>query len=232
LKKREQEEDVDPDTEIIQLPQVEEEEDLKEILANIPEDEPEEEEGGCDKQLIIQKTKLYYKNLPFLDEELPFNQQADLMPQEWLNQINLILNDRTSLEIIKLGFYTTASFVEHAGTHWFDLKLQGYEAMLRGNPEIEEIFKIKHLSSLQEVTPEQKLLGIMLLSAVSIHRLNSAGSQLQNNSQPHPPFLNEDPLLLPLWDKMQSKLRRSCLILDEKEKERVCSKLPILYYRS
>jgi len=86
-----------------------------------------------------------------------------------------------------LGFYTTASFVEHAGTHWFDLKLQGYEAMLRGNPEIKEILrilKIKHLSSLQEVTPEQKLLGIMLLSAVSIHQLNSAGPQLQNNNQP------------------------------------------------
>jgi len=49
---------------------------------------------------------------------------------------------------------------------------QGYEAMLRGNPEIEEILrirKIKHLSLLQEVTPEKKLLGIMLLSAVSIH---------------------------------------------------------------
>jgi len=86
-----------------------------------------------------------------------------------------------------LGFYTTASFVEHAGTHWFDLKLQGYEEMLRGNPEIEEILrilKIKHLSKLQEVTPEQKLLGIMLLSAVSVHQLNSAGPQLQNNSQP------------------------------------------------
>jgi len=71
-----------------------------------------------------------------------------------------------------LGFYTSASFVEHAGTYWFDLKLQGYETMLRGNPEIKEILrilKIKHLSSLQEVTPEQKLLGIMLLSAVSIH---------------------------------------------------------------
>jgi len=97
---------------------------------------------------------------------------ADLTPQEWLNQINLILNDRTSLEIVKLGFYTTASFVEHAGMHWFNLKLKGYEAMPRGNPEIEEILrilKIKHLSSLQEVTPEQKLLGIMLLSPVSIH---------------------------------------------------------------
>jgi len=86
-----------------------------------------------------------------------------------------------------LGFYTTASFVEHAGTHWFDLKLQCYEAMLWGNPEIEEILrilKIKHLSLLQEVTPEQKLLGIMLLSVVSIHQLNSASQQLQNNSQP------------------------------------------------
>jgi len=140
-KKGEQEEDVDPDTEIIQLPQVEEE-DLEEILANIPEDEPEEEEGGPDEVLIVQQIKLCYKNLPFLDEDLPFDQQADLTPQEWLNQINLILNDRTSLEILKLGFYTTASFVEHEGTHWFDLKLQGYEAMLRGNPEIEEILRI------------------------------------------------------------------------------------------
>jgi len=33
---------------------VEEEEDLNEILANIPEDEPEEEEG-----LIVQQIKLY-----------------------------------------------------------------------------------------------------------------------------------------------------------------------------
>jgi len=79
---------------------------------------------------------------------------------------------RTSLEIVKLGFYATASFVEHARTHWFDLKLQAYEAMLWGNPHIEEILrilKIKHLYPLQEVTPEQKLLGIMLLSAVPIH---------------------------------------------------------------
>jgi len=45
--KREQEEDVDPDTEIIQLPQVEEEEDLEEILANIPEEEPEEDLMKC-----------------------------------------------------------------------------------------------------------------------------------------------------------------------------------------
>jgi len=71
-----------------------EEEDLKEILANIPEDDPEEEEG-----LIVQQIKLYYKNLPFLDEELPFDQQAELSPQEWLNQINLILNDRASLKL-------------------------------------------------------------------------------------------------------------------------------------
>jgi len=81
----------------------------------------------------VQQIKLYYKNLPFLDEELLFDQQAELTPQEWLNQINQILNDRTSLEIVKFGFYTTTSFVEHVGTHWFDLKLQGYEAMLRGN---------------------------------------------------------------------------------------------------
>jgi len=77
--------------------------------------------------------------------------------------------------------------VEHAGTHWFNLKLQGYKAMLRGKPEIKDILRIlkmKHLSLLQEVTPEQKLLGIMMLSAVSIHQLNSASPQLQNNSQP------------------------------------------------
>jgi len=142
---------------------VEEEEDLKEILANIPEEEPEEEEGGPDEALIVQQIKLYYKNLPFLDEELPFDQQADLTPQEWPTQINLIQNETTSLKIVKLGFYTTASFMEHVGTHWFNLKLQGYEAVLRGNPEIKEILrilKIKHLSLLQEVTPEQKLLGI------------------------------------------------------------------------
>jgi len=55
---------------------------------------------------------------------------------------------------------------EHTGS------ISSFEAMLRGNPEIKEILrilKIKHLSSLQEVTPEQKLLEIMLLSAVSIH---------------------------------------------------------------
>jgi hypothetical protein len=182
VKKKEQEENVDSDTEIIELPRVEEEEEEElEELEEILEEEPEEE------GLIVQQIKLYYKNLPFLNEELPFHEQVDLTPQEWLNKINLILNDRTSLEIVKLGFYTSASFVEHVGTNWFDLKLQGYEAMLRGNPEIEEILrilKIKHLSSLQEVTPEQKLLGIMLLSAVSIHRLNSSSSQ----SHSQPPF--------------------------------------------
>jgi len=41
-KKREEEEDFDTDAKIIQLPQAEEE-DLKEILANIPEEEAEEE---------------------------------------------------------------------------------------------------------------------------------------------------------------------------------------------
>jgi len=62
LKKREQEEDVDPDIKIIQLPQVEEEEDLKEILANIPEEVPEEEEGGridcATNKALLQKPSL------------------------------------------------------------------------------------------------------------------------------------------------------------------------------
>jgi len=121
----------------------------------------------------MQQIKLYYKNLPFLDEELPFDQQADLTPQEWLNQINLILNDRTSLKIVKLGFYTSTSFVEHAGTYWFNLKLQGYEAMLRGNPEIEEGLKYweagLHIKAVQprqqrapRVTGQRKRLPPML----------------------------------------------------------------------
>jgi len=59
----------------------------------MPEEEPEEEEGGPDEALIVQQIKLYYKNLPFLDEELLFDQEADLTPQEWLTQINLILNE-------------------------------------------------------------------------------------------------------------------------------------------
>jgi len=80
-KKEKEEPDVDSDTEVIHLPQIEEE-DLEEILAGIPdEDELEEgeEEGPVvedDEQLIIQQIKLYYRNLPFLDEELPFDQKG------------------------------------------------------------------------------------------------------------------------------------------------------------
>jgi len=55
-----------------------------------------------------------------------------------------------SLEILKMGFFTSASFIEHVGTNWFSLRLQGYEPALLGNQEIDEILKIlkiKHLSS-------------------------------------------------------------------------------------
>jgi len=133
---------VDEDTGIIELPMVEEEEDddLEEELEEI-----EEEQNGPSDDLVIQQIKLYYSNLPFLDQELPFEQQEHLSPQEWLNRINYIE------EILKLGFYTTASLVEHVGTNWFSLRLQGYEQALRGNREVDEILKIlkiKHLSSL------------------------------------------------------------------------------------
>jgi len=73
------------------------------------------------------------------------------------------------------------------GTNWFDLRLHGYEQMLRANPEIEEILKIlkiKHLNSLQEVTPEQKLLGLMLFTAISVHRLNSSTQTMHNGEPP------------------------------------------------
>jgi len=182
----EEEEIVDEDTEIIELPPIEEEE----------EKEKEEEEKGKEKledepsdELVIQQIKLYYSNLPFLDQELPFEQQGHLSPQEWLNRINYIISDRTSLEILKLGFYTTASMVEHVGINWFSLRLQGYEQALRGNREVDEILKIlkiKHLSSLQDISPEQKLLGIMLFSAISIHRLNGCtGGSLKEHQIPH-----------------------------------------------
>jgi len=180
-KKEELEEEiVDEDTEIIELPPVEEEEE---------EEELEELEDGPSDELVIQQIKLYYSNLPFLDQELPFEQQGHLSPQEWLNRINYIVSDRTSLEILKLGFYTTASLVEHIGTNWFSLRLQGYEQALRGNREVDEILKIlkiKHLSSLQDVSPEQKLLGIMLFSAISIHRLNGcSGDSIKDHKIPH-----------------------------------------------
>jgi len=183
--KKEEEEIVDEDTEIIELPPIEEEEEEYE-----EEEEGEEElEDGPSDELVIQQIKLYYSNLPFLDQELPFEQQGHLSPQEWLNRINYIISDRTSLEILKLGFYTTASMVEHVGINWFSLRLQGYEQALRGNREVDEILKIlkiKHLSSLQDISPEQKLLGIMLFSAISIHRLNGCtGGSLKEHQIPH-----------------------------------------------
>jgi len=62
--------------------------------------------------------------------------------------------------------------VEYLSESWFGLKLNGYEAFLRSNPDIEEllkILKIKRLSSLQDVMPEQKLLGVCLFFALTIH---------------------------------------------------------------
>jgi len=88
---------------------------------------------------------------------------------------------------MKLGFYSTASAVEYLSSSWFGLKLNGYEACLRSNPKIEEllhILKIKHLSSLQDVTPEQKLLGVCLFSALTIHQLNTSSSDAERYSQP------------------------------------------------
>jgi len=107
-----------------------------------------------------------------LDEELPFEEQGELSPDQWVSKINVLVNDRTLFELVKLGFYSTAGDVEFISSSWFGLKLNGYEACLRSNPEIEEllkILKIKHLSSLQDVTPEQKLLGVCLFSALTVH---------------------------------------------------------------
>jgi len=131
-----------------------------------------------DEEIKIQQIKLYYKNFPWLDEELHFEEQGDLMLKQknsinqWVSKINILVNDRTLFELVKLGFYSTAGAIEYLSSSWFGLKLNGYEACLRSNPEIEEllkILKIKHLSSLQDVTPEQKLLGICLFSVLTIH---------------------------------------------------------------
>jgi hypothetical protein len=178
------------DMEIIELPALEEEEEEELDLEEEEEEGEEGEDQEDSKKIELEKDqiKLYYNNLPWLDKELPFDEQGHLSTSEWLAKITVLINDRTSTELVKLGFYTTAGLAEQVGSNLLDLKLKGYERALRENPEIEElltIIKIKHLSSLQDITPEYRLLGICLLTAVSCHRLNSIYPNVEDKSPPY-----------------------------------------------
>jgi len=63
---------------------------------------------------LIVDDKVYW-----LDEGLSFEEQGDLSPNQWVSKINVLVNDRTSFELVKLGFYSTAHAVEYLSPNWF-----------------------------------------------------------------------------------------------------------------
>jgi hypothetical protein len=156
-------------------------------LPTVAEEQQQEDEENKEEPQIVDVNQdenerlisRYYREIPWLQEVLPIESRGEAQATEWLHQIDMELSSRTSDQIIKWGFNTSTSCVEYFGCK-YGMKIQGYSQMLSSNPEVDEILKIiklRNLSAISEITPEQKLLGIMLMSAVSLH-----SSQANNQS--------------------------------------------------
>jgi len=174
------------------------------LLNEAPEDEEEDlspsptgtrtppEVYDNDDQLMISEDDIWrkrivesYQALLWLEAELLWDQWKNDELAVWEEEVIRRQNSHLMDGIIQNGFYSTASVVEVLGKKYLDLKLDGYSQALQSQSEIKEILtilQIQHQHYTEQITPEQQLLLICVLTALNVHALNTAKEQHQVGS--------------------------------------------------
>ena len=185
--------DIPPGTEIITLPKPpprtddqeedsdieegnEEDDDDYEMLADMcDQDECEDEDEIRRHSLILEQR---YTDLPWLEARLPKKKLIKLPIDEQKAILDNVIKSYSGECVIKMGFNITTSTIENI-TNSFGYNLTGYNKALNPdtNPQIAEllhIITIRNSNLFEQVTPEWQLLGIMLMTAVTIVSTNQA----------------------------------------------------------
>ena len=183
--------DIPPGTEIITLPKPpprtddqeedsdieegnEEDDDDYEMLADMCDQDECPDEDEIRRHLLTLEQR--YTDLPWLEARLPKKKLIKLPIDEQKAILDNVIKSYSGECVIKMGFNITTSTIENI-TNSFGYNLTGYNKALNPdtNPQIAEllhIITIRNSNLFEQVTPEWQLLGIMLMTAVTIASVN------------------------------------------------------------
>src|SRR5579875_2092989 len=125
------------------------------------------------KELQIKK---YYREIPFLSQELPISDIEHLSSDEKLERIQSVINTHGIDELIKYGFKITVNTCENIGIqNGFNFK--GATNIVMSNEKVHELLKIIRIQNddkFSEISPTSQLMFIVCSTFLSVHLTNSA----------------------------------------------------------
>ena len=125
------------------------------------------------KELQIKK---YYREIPFLSQELPLSDIEHLSSDEKLEKIQSVINTHGIDELIKYGFKITVNTAENIGIqNGFNFK--GATNIVMSNEKVHELLKIIRIQNddkFSEISPTSQLMFIVCSTFLSVHLTNSA----------------------------------------------------------
>src|SRR5579875_1342684 len=126
-----------------------------------------------EKELQIKK---YYREIPFLSQELPLSDIEHLSSDEKLERIQSVINTHSIDELIKYGFRITVNTCENIGIqNGFNFK--GATNIVMSNEKVHELLKIIRIQNddkFSEISPTSQLMFIVCSTFLSVHLTNSA----------------------------------------------------------
>src|SRR5579885_2455481 len=135
-----------------------------------------------EKELQIKK---YYREIPFLSQELPLSDIEHLSSDEKLERIQSVINTHGIDELIKYGFKITVNTCENIGIqNGFNFK--GATNIVMSNEKVHELLKIIRIQNddkFSEISPTSQLMFIVCSTFLSVHLTNSAlqGLKVEEN---------------------------------------------------
>jgi hypothetical protein len=137
---------------------------------------PEEEQERKEEQLAEQQIRSYYKALPWLQKEFPYQLRGEMTAREFIKQLNSYISGRQADIICKHGFSAISGAIEAIGCR-LGAKVQGFRKTITELDEVNELLKIirirnEHLFG--EISPEMKLLGVMGFTLMTLDSINKS----------------------------------------------------------
>lgn len=154
-----------------------------------PISENSEIDRVIDPYVDEEKRKLNYYNLqvrtfPVLKELYPISNMKNKSFAEITDEIGTVMSMRADKLFIMTGFRYFNGFIETAVTKTGVVDLTGYSEMVVKNPEVIELLDIvlqQRAGFLRNMSPEMKLAGACLMTAVTCAQLNSGKKQVKDD---------------------------------------------------
>src|SRR5579875_2200308 len=125
------------------------------------------------KELQIKK---YYREIPFLSQELPLSDIEHLSSDEKLERIQSVINCHGIDELIRYGFRITVNTCENIGIQ-NGFNFRSATNIVMSNEKVHELLKIIRIQNddkFSEISPTSQLMFIVCSTFLSVHLTNSA----------------------------------------------------------